>query len=77
MEIDRGDMVKSALHPAGKLEPSQKFGGASSYDPAGASDRLLAWLHNLCCLVARLEYHIENFHGFVHLGCLELPPGYL
>ena len=35
-------------------------------------ERLFAWLHNFRRLVTRWEYHIENFLGFVHLGCLKL-----
>jgi transposase len=33
-------------------------------------ERLFAWLHNFRRLVTRYEYHVENFLGFVHLGCL-------
>ena len=35
-------------------------------------ERLFAWLHSFRRLVTRWEYHIENFLGFVHLGCLHL-----
>ena len=31
--------------------------------------RPFAWIHNFRRLVARWEYHIENFLGFVHLAC--------
>jgi len=40
-------------------------------------ERLFAWLHNFRRLVTRWEYHIENFLGFVHLGCLQLLLRYL
>ena len=40
-------------------------------------ERLFAWLHNFRRLVTRWEYHIENFLGFVHLGCIKLLLGYL
>ena len=33
-------------------------------------ERLFAWMHNFRRLVTRWEYHIENFLGFVQLGCL-------
>ena len=33
-------------------------------------ERLFAWLHNFRRLVIRYEYHVENFLGFVHLGCM-------
>ena len=40
-------------------------------------ERLFAWLHNFRRLVTRWEYHIENFLGFLHLGCLKLLLSYL
>ena len=33
-------------------------------------ERLFAWLQNFRRLVVRYEYHVENFLGFVHLGCM-------
>ena len=33
-------------------------------------ERLFAWFHNSRRLIARHEYHAENFLGFVHLACL-------
>lgn len=33
-------------------------------------ERLFAWLQNFRRLVVRYEYHLENFLGFVHLGCM-------
>jgi len=33
-------------------------------------ERLFAWLHNFRRLVTRYEFHVENFLGFVHLGCM-------
>jgi transposase len=35
-------------------------------------ERLFAWLHHFRRLVTRWEYHIDNFLGFVRLGCLHL-----
>ena len=40
-------------------------------------ERLFAWLHHFRRLVTRWEYHIENFLGFVRLGCLKLLLRYL
>jgi transposase len=40
-------------------------------------ERLFAWLHHFRRLMTRWEYHIEDFLGFVHLGCLKLLLGYL
>ena len=33
-------------------------------------ERLFAWMQNFRRLVTRWEYHVENFLGFVQLGCL-------
>lgn len=33
-------------------------------------ERLFAWLQNFRRLVVRYEYHVQNFLGFVHLGCM-------
>jgi transposase len=33
-------------------------------------ERLFAWLQNFRRLVVRYEYHVANFLGFVHLGCM-------
>ncbi|WP_202901706.1 IS5 family transposase [Bryobacter aggregatus] len=35
-------------------------------------ERLFAWLHHFRRLVTRWEYHVENFLGFVRLGCLQI-----
>jgi transposase len=34
--------------------------------------RLWAWLQNFRRVVTRFDYHVENFLGFVHLGCIKL-----
>ncbi len=33
-------------------------------------ERLFAWLQNFRRLVVRYEYHVQNFLGFVYLGCI-------
>ena len=35
-------------------------------------ERLFAWLHNFRRLVVRQERYVENFLGFVHLGCIRI-----
>ena len=35
-------------------------------------ERLNAWLQGCRRLVTRYEYHLENFAGFLHLGCLRI-----
>lgn len=40
-------------------------------------ERLFAWLQCFRRLVARYEYHIENFLGMVRLGCMKIMLRYL
>ena len=40
-------------------------------------ERLFAWLQWFRRLVTRYEYHIENFLGMVHLGCMKIMLRYL
>jgi len=35
-------------------------------------ERLFAWLQNFRRLVVRYEYHVDNFLGMVHLGCIKI-----
>jgi transposase len=35
-------------------------------------ERLWAWLQNFRRVATRFDYHVENFLGFVHLGCIKI-----
>jgi len=35
-------------------------------------ERLNAWLQNFRRVATRFDYHVENFLGFVHLGCFKI-----
>jgi transposase len=35
-------------------------------------ERLNAWLQNFRRVATRFDYHVENFLGFVHLGCIKM-----
>jgi transposase len=35
-------------------------------------ERLNAWLQNFRRGATRFDYHVENFLGFVHLGCIKI-----
>ncbi len=35
-------------------------------------ERLWAWLQNFRRVATRFDYHVENFLGFVHLGCIRV-----
>ena len=40
-------------------------------------ERLFAWLHNFRRLVIRYERRVDNYLGFVHLGCIVILLRYL
>ncbi len=35
-------------------------------------ERLFAWVQNFRRLVVRYEFYLENFHGFMLLGCMRI-----
>jgi transposase len=35
-------------------------------------ERLFAWLQNFRRILVRHEYKLENYRGFVHLGCIRI-----
>jgi len=35
-------------------------------------ERLMAWLHNFRRIVSRWEVKVENYLGFVQLGCIRI-----
>jgi hypothetical protein len=35
-------------------------------------EHLFAWLHHFRRFVIRREYHVENFFGMLHLGCMQI-----
>ncbi len=35
-------------------------------------ERLNAWLQNFRRVATRFDFHVENFLGFVHLGCIKI-----
>lgn len=35
-------------------------------------ERLITWLHSFRRIVTRWEVHVENYVGFVHLGCIRI-----
>jgi transposase len=50
--------------------PTQDGRALRRYRRRWKVERLFAWLQNFRRLVVRYEYHVENFLGFVHLGCM-------
>ena len=60
-----------APHRDSRSRPATQDGRAlRRYRRRWKIERLFAWLQNFRRLVVRYEYHVENFLGFVHLGCM-------
>jgi transposase len=67
-----------APHRSNRKQPSQDGRPLRRYRRRWKIERLFAWLQNFRRLVTRYEYHLDNFLGFVYLGCiLILSRGYL
>ena len=63
------DMI--APHKSNRIRNSTQDGRKlRRYRHRWKVERLFAWLHNFRRLVTRYEFHVENFLGFVHLGCM-------
>ena len=60
-----------APHRRNRIKPPTQDGRAlRRYRKRWKVERLFAWLQNFRRLVVRYEYHVANFLGFVHLGCM-------
>ena len=60
-----------APHKANRVKAATQDGRSlRRYKRRWKIERLFAWLQNFRRLVTRYERHLDNFKGFVHLGCL-------
>jgi transposase len=60
-----------APHRSNRSKPTTQDGRAlRRYHRRWKIERLFAWLQNFRRIVVRYEYHVENFLGFVQLGCM-------
>ena len=53
-----------------KQQPTQDGRVLRRYCRRYKIERLFAWLQNFRRLVVRYEYHVQNYHGMVLLGCI-------
>jgi transposase len=61
------EMIAPNRHNRNKSQDGRKL---RRYRRRWKVERLFAWMQNFRRLVTRWEYHVENFLGFVQLGCL-------
>lgn len=60
-----------APHKANRKKPKTQDGRKlRRYVKRWRIERLFAWLQNYRRIQTRWEYHLANFQGFVHLGCI-------
>jgi transposase len=60
-----------APHRRNRTKPQTQDGRVlRRYKPRWKIERLFAWLGNFRRLVVRYERQVENYTGFVHLGCI-------
>ncbi len=55
-----------------KKAPTQDGRPLRRYKRRWKVERLWAWLQNFRRVATRFDYHVENFLGFVHLGCIKI-----
>jgi transposase len=55
-----------------KKAPTQDGRKLRRYRRRWKVERLWAWLQNFRRVATRFDYHVENFLGFVHLGCIKI-----
>ena len=64
------DIEMIAPHREKRVKPRTQDGRSlRRYVRRWRIERLFAWLQNFRRLVTRYEYHVENFLGFLQLGC--------
>jgi transposase len=62
-----------APHKSNRVKPPTQDGRAlRRYRRRWKVERLWAWLQNFRRVATRFDYHVENFLGFVHLGCIKI-----
>jgi transposase len=72
-ELARRGIELIAPHRANrKKAPTQDGRKVRRYRRRWKVERLWAWLQNFRRVATRFDYHVENFLGFVHLGCIKI-----
>ena len=62
-----------APHRSNRKKPATQDGRKlRRYKRRWKVERLNAWLQNFRRVATRFDYHVENFLGFVHLGCIKI-----
>jgi len=71
LAAQRIDLI--APHRVNRSKPKPQDGRAlRRYVRRWRIERLFAWLQNFRRVLTRWEYHVTNYLGFVHLGCIRI-----
>ena len=71
LEADGVELI--APHRSNRSKaPTQDGRALRRYRRRWKVERLNAWLQNFRRIATRFEYHVENYLGFVHLGCIKI-----
>jgi transposase len=69
---ERGIELIAPHRASRKKAPTQDGRKLRRYRRRWKVERLWAWLQNFRRVATRFDYHVENFLGFVHLGCIKI-----
>ncbi len=62
-----------APHRSNRKKPATQDGRKlRRYKRRWKVERLNAWLQNFRRVATRFDFHVENYLGFVHLGCIKI-----
>jgi transposase len=62
-----------APHKSNRVRTQTQDGRAlRRYKRRWKIERLWSWLFNFRRVATRFDYHVENYLGFVHLGCIKI-----
>jgi transposase len=72
-ELASAGIEMIAPHRRGRRKPPTQDGRVlRRYARRWKVERLFAWLHNYRRIATRFDYYVENYLGFVHLGCIRI-----
>ncbi len=72
-ELAESGIEMIAPHKSNRVKPPTQDGRAlRRYHRRWKIERLNAWLQNFRRIATRFDYYVENYLGFVHLGCIKI-----
>ena len=70
-ELRQQGIEMIAPHKTNRVKPATQDGRVlRRYKRRWKVERLFAWLQNFRRIATRFDYKVENYLGFIHLGCI-------